>query len=712
MPEFRLREPRPAFESGRLAEESLEPYLADLNAQQRLAVRHGIGNANASDAPIGTALLVIAGAGTGKTNTLACRVAHLVRNGADPQRILLLTFSRRAAQEMEQRAGIFLAQACGRRDAPPVLAWSGTFHSVGARLLREYAPRIGLHESFTILDRGDAEDLLAIVRHERGFGTTKERFPSKGTCVAIYSRAVNSGEALHDVLVRAFPRCEPWEMQLRELFEGYVAAKQSQNVLDFDDLLLYWSHMAAEPELAREIGARFDHVLVDEYQDTNRLQALILARLKPDGGGVTVVGDDAQSIYSFRAAAVRNILDFPGTFSPAARVVTLDRNYRSTAPILAASNAVIGLARERYAKNLWTDRASSQRPLLVSVPDEADQARYVAEHVLEQRENGVALRSQAVLFRSSSHSAQLELELARRDIPFVKYGGLRFLEAAHIKDALSVLRWADNPRNRMAGFRATRLVPGVGPATATRLLDALDSSNDIGASLRDFEPPPAATAQWKAFGQLVSALRASRGDWPADLERVVRWYETHLHRLYDDAAIREADLLQLQHIAATYPSRERFLTEMALDPPAATSDEAGPPGRDDDYLILSTIHSAKGQEWRSVHILNVVDGCIPSDLSTGSSEDIEEERRLLYVAMTRAKEDLHLIVPQRFFVKQQAAQGDRHVYASLTRFIPNRLRSLFEASTWPTAKPDDSGRASDAKAASVDLAARIRAQWR
>ena len=330
-------------------------YLSALNPQQRLAVEHGVG-------PAGTKgqgpLLVIAGAGSGKTNTLAHRVAHLVFSGADPQRILLLTFSRRAAAEMERRAGQVLSRGigAGTSQRPPALPWSGTFHSIGARLLREYAERIGLNPSFTIHDRGDSEDLLAIVRHELGLSATKNRFPGKGTCLAIYSRAINSGAALSEVLAASFPWCAQWEAELNKLFAAYAAEKGVQNALDYDDLLLYWAHMVAEPALGREIGARFDHVLVDEYQDTNRLQASILLGIKPDGAGLAVVGDDAQSIYSFRAATVRNILDFPHAFDPPARIVTLDRNYRSTQPILDASNAVIALASERYSKNLWTER--------------------------------------------------------------------------------------------------------------------------------------------------------------------------------------------------------------------------------------------------------------------------------------------------------------------------------------------------------------------
>ncbi len=698
------RSPEPA--------ETPDDYLASLNPEQRRAVEHGV---ESRSSRVAGPLLVIAGAGSGKTNTLAYRVAHLISSGADPQRILLLTFSRRSAAEMERRVGRILNQVL--RVSPssraPAFRWSGTFHSVGARLLREYAPRIALHESFSVHDRTDSEDLLATARHELALSATKQRFPTPATCIAIYSRAVNGRVPLPEVLARAFPWCAAWEPELKHLFAAYVAAKQAQNVLDYDDLLLYWLHMVEEPDLAREIGSRFDHILVDEYQDTNRLQEAILLALKPDGSGVTVVGDDAQSIYSFRAATVRNILDFPGRFTPPAQVVTLERNYRSTQPILAASNAVIGLAHERFTKNLWSERLSSEKPELVSVRDETEQASFVADRVLDYREGGIALKSQAVLFRSSSHSAQLELELARRNIPFVKYGGLKFLEGAHIKDVLSVLRWADNPRNRIAGFRAARLLPGVGPATATRLLDVLDTTTDVLAAMEAFEVPPASAGDWRAFVAVMRMLRTGSGNWPADIDAVVRWYEPHLQRIHEDAAARQGDLVQLQQIAATYASRERFLTEVTLDPPGATSDEAGAPSRDDDYLILSTIHSAKGQEWKTVQILNVVDGCIPSDMSTGTSEDIEEERRLLYVAMTRAKDHLHLIVPQRFYVRQQTTYGDRHVYALRSRFIPEGLASHFQVRAWPIAdlSSDNRGRPQDGSGVTVDLAARARAAW-
>jgi DNA helicase-2/ATP-dependent DNA helicase PcrA len=497
---------------------------------------------------------------------------------------------------------------------------------------------------------------------------------------------------------------------LRRLFDAYVEAKQAQQVLDFDDLLLYWSGLMGVPALAADVASRFDHVLVDEYQDTNRLQATIVRLLKPDGHGVTVVGDDAQAIYGFRAATVRNILDFPDQYRPRATVVTLERNYRSTEPILAASNAVIALAAERYTKHLVTDRKSGERPRLTTVQDEADEARCVAEAILLHRENGIALRSQAVLFRTSSHSAHVELELARRNIPFVKFGGLRFLDAAHVKDVLSILRWIENPRGRLAGFRALRILPGVGPTTAARWLDALEGAHDPGAVMRGFKVPAAAAHPWSTLLAVCEALRAARGRWPADIEAILDWYEPQLERIYDDAPSRASDLAQLRRIAATYASRERFLTELTLDPPAATSAESAAPLLDEDYVTLSTIHSAKGQEWKVVQVLNCVDGCIPSDMASGSREEIEEERRLLYVAMTRAKDYLTLFVPQRFYVRQQSGAGDRHVYASRSRFLTDDVCAHFEARAWPAAS---AARSLDSVAAgiSVDLGASFRAAW-
>lgn len=675
--------------------------LAALNSRQREAVDHG-------DAP----LLVLAGAGSGKTFTLAARVARLVRDGADPHRLLLLTFSRRAAQAMSHRAGLLLQQALGLPPSqrPPALPWAGTFHAVGARLLRDWAPAIGLPPAFTILDRADAEDLINLARQSLSLTETHRRFPLKGTCLAIYSRTVNSALPLSDVLQTMFPWCASWEDELKALFRAYLDEKHRQQVLDYDDLLLYWAQALLQPALATQAAARFDHVLVDEYQDTNRLQAQILQALRPDGRGLTVVGDDAQSIYAFRAADVRNILDFPAQFGTRTRVVTLEQNYRSTPAILAASNALIAQASERHAKELWSALPGGPLPQRVVVADEAAQAGWVVDEVLRQRESGLTLKRQAVLFRTSHHSAQLELELTRRQVPFVKFGGLKFLESTHVKDLLSVLRFVQNPCGRIAGLRCALLIPGVGPATARRLLDRMAEATDPASALLAFKPAAAARDEFAAFQTLYAQLGDPGAAWPAQLAQALQWYEPQLARLHDDAAIRLADLRQLAQIAAGYPSRERFLAELTLDPPQASSDEAGVPHRDEDYLILSTIHSAKGQEWSAVHVLNVVDGCMPADMATGSAAEIEEERRLLYVAMTRAKRHLHLLQPQRFYVTQQSRFGDRHLYAVPSRFLTPEVDACLDVVH--VAGNDRDGNTAELNVPPVDLGAQIRASWR
>lgn len=683
-------------------------YLDALNDDQRAAVEHGVSTGRSE--PAGP-LLIIAGAGSGKTNVLAHRVAHLLVNGADPSRILLMTFSRRAAVEMAQRVERIGREVLGRQAAGFIEAmeWTGTFHGVGARVLRELAPQLGLHAGFTIHDREDAADLINLVRHDLGYSKLDSRFPTKATCLSIYSRCVNSRAPLEWVLRSAFPWCSAWEDELRSLFAAYVQAKQRQNVLDFDDLLLYWAHAVSEPAIASALSERFDHILVDEYQDTNSLQSAILMALKPDGSGLTVVGDDAQSIYAFRAATVRNILDFPAAFSPPARIVMLERNYRSSQPILDAANAVIALAAERFSKTLWTDRFSEMRPRLITVRSDTDQARYIVEQVLNAREAGLTLKQQAVLFRTSSHSNILEIELTRRNLPYVKFGGLRFLDTAHVKDLLAILRFVQNPRDRVTGFRVMQMLPGVGPVSAQKAHDHIAQADDPIAALAGAPRPAKAAHEWTGFVALVEALASGDIGWPLEIERVRQWYETHIDRLFEDAEVRRGDLDQLEKIAVGFSSRQKFLTDLVLDPPDATSDEAGVPLLDEDYLTLSTIHSAKGQEWASVFVLNVVDGCMPSDMSTGQKSEIEEERRLLYVAMTRAKDELHLMLPQRFYVHGQAAAGDRHVTASRTRFIPQSLLGLFERTSWP--RPTAFAPASPPSGLRIDVGERAKASW-
>jgi DNA helicase-2/ATP-dependent DNA helicase PcrA len=699
-----------------LAAMDISAGMEDLNPAQRRAAGHGMSDRGPGDAAPGASaydtppLLIIAGAGSGKTNTLAHRVAFLIRQGVAAERILLLTFTRRAAAEMKRRVERISARARDQSGAA-ALAWSGTFHSVGARLLRLHAHNIGLDPAFTILDREDGADLMNLLRDELGLSGQKSRFPKKQTCLAIYSYAMNAQAPLGEVLLRSFPWCESWEAELRRLFGAYVAAKQRQSLLDYDDLLLYWAQMMGAPELAPLVAERFDHVLVDEYQDTNALQASILLGLRPTGRGLTVVGDDAQAIYSFRAATVRNILDFPGLFSPPAAIVTLEQNYRSTQPILAASNAVIEQARERFTKSLFSERVSQQQPRLVTVHDDRAQAGYVVGRVLAAREAGIALKQQAVLFRASHHSGALELELARRNIPFVKFGGLKFVEASHVKDVIGLLRWVENPRDRVAGFRSLHLLPGVGPATARKALDHLESAGFALDALGGFKMPPAAAEAWPGLASLLALLAGRAVDWSAQLGLVKQWYQPQLERLYDGVAARLSDLDQLEAISTTYAGRQAFLEDVMLDPPEASGEEAGTPLLDEDYLILSTIHSAKGQEWMAVYVLNVVDGCIPSDLAVGEVAEIEEERRLLYVAMTRAKDELHLVHPQRFFTQQQPRHGDRHVYAPRSRFITAAMLDRFERIAWVAGGPGDASRDGRAEPR-IDVAGRLRDMWK
>jgi DNA helicase II / ATP-dependent DNA helicase PcrA len=669
-------------------------WLSKLNEQQRAAATFG-------DGP----LLIIAGAGTGKTNTLAHRVAHLIGRGVAPDRILLLTFTRRAAAEMIRRVGVILAEA-NAPGAERLLSrvWGGTFHSIGNRLLRMYAESVGLGETFTVLDRSDAEDLLNTVRSELGLDKGEVRFPRKGTCLSIYSRCVNARETVEDALKKHFPWCEAYPEQLKKLFAAYVQRKQEQNILDYDDLLLYWWHLMRDEALAHDVARRFDAVLVDEYQDTNALQAQVLQRMRPDGRGITVVGDDAQSIYAFRAATVHNILDFPELY-PGATVLKLEQNYRSVQPILDATNAVIAQCEKRYNKDLFSTRTSRQKPKLVTLMDEEQQSDYVIRRVLEHLEAGVELRKQAVLFRASHHSDALEVELARRNIPFVKYGGLKFLEAAHVKDVLSVLRLAENPKDVTSAFRVLQLVDGIGPAHARKAIEFLSSHRHELRQWADWAPP-AAAEQWVGLVELLTKLGMDL-PLPEQVGLVRRWYEPILEKRYDQAQVRRRDLEQLEQVSANFASRSAMLAELTLDPPASTQDLAGPPLVEEDYLILSTIHSAKGCEWDAVYVIHASDGNIPSDMATGSEEEVEEERRLFYVALTRAKDFLDVCFPLKYYTKKWGT-GDRHSYAQVTRFIPESIADRFERVSLRHAGPSDRTAALTAK---TDIKKTIAGMW-
>jgi DNA helicase-2/ATP-dependent DNA helicase PcrA len=658
----------------------------DLNDGQRAAAEH-----------LGGPLLVVAGAGTGKTATLAHRVARLVQRGARPGRILLLTFTRRAAREMLSRArGSESGVALDR-------VWGGTFHSVANRLLRLHGGAIGLSAAFTVLDRSDMADLMDLVRGELALGGGERRFPRKDTLADIYSRMVDAQRPLGDVLERDFPWCRDEADGIAAVFDGYSVRKRSADCLDYDDLLVWWRALLRSEPTRSLVAERFDHVLVDEYQDTNAVQADILAALKPSGEGLMVVGDDAQAIYAFRAATVRNILEFPERF-PGTTIVRLERNYRSTQAILDASNAVIAGAARRHAKTLWTERTGGDVPSLLTCLDEADQSDAVCRAVLEHREAGVPLHEQAVLFRTGHHSDLLEVELRRRNVPFVKYGGLTFLETAHVKDALAMLRIAENPRDEVGWFRVLQLLEGVGPATARRGLEelgrartpaeaigalaairlpapALESRDRLAALLRDITDADAGEGDVGGSDADASTARSMLSA-AAQLERVRRFLEPLLRRRYDDAEPRLRDLEQLEQVAAGFATRAAFVADLTIDPPSSTADLAGPPLLDEDYLVLSTIHSAKGGEWDVVHVIHAADGNIPSDMATGDEERIDEERRLFYVALTRARHALHVYFPLRYHRRNRGLE-DRHLHAQLTRFLDGPARAHFERrSTW------------------------------
>jgi DNA helicase II / ATP-dependent DNA helicase PcrA len=648
-------------------------WLTGLNPPQRAAVTHP-----------GGPLLVVAGAGSGKTRTLACRVAWLIDGGVPAHRILLLTFSRRAAAEMLSRAERLIAGGGARAGR----VWGGTFHAVANRLLRIYARPLGLAPDFTVLDQADGADLMNLIRGDLGLAERKRRFPRKDTLAAIHSRTVNAGRPLDEVLRRDFPWCAEEAAGVRQVLRTYTRRKRERGVMDYDDLLLFWKALADDPTAGPDMASRFDHVLVDEYQDTNALQADILSAIHRTVPNVTVVGDDAQAIYAFRSATVRNILEFPERF-PGTTVVKLEQNYRSVQPILDAANAVIAHSPQRHDKALWCDRRAGSRPVLVTCRDEAEQCDRVCRRVLELRERGVPLRRQVVLFRTGHHSDLLEVELSRRNIPFVKYGGLRFMEAAHVKDVLALLRILENPFDEVGWFRVLQLPEGMGPAAARRAMGRLglgpDSSRAPGYTplARFLEAPPevpaAAAPEVEALRAAFADCRGGDADVPvaSQVERLRRFLEPVFARRYESAAARLRDLEQLEGLASRFRTRARLLAEIVLDPPSSTSDLAGPPLLDEDYLILSTIHSAKGGEWDAVHVIHAADGMIPSDMATGRVEEIEEERRLFYVALTRARDTLAVYFPLRYY-RRPRGQDDAHSYAQLTRFLPPDVVGHFD----------------------------------
>ncbi len=658
----------------------------NLNPEQQRAVDHDDGH-----------LLIIAGAGTGKTKTLTARVGRLIEDGVPPERILLLTFTRRAAAEMMSRIG-------GTTD--PQLAQrvqGGTFHAIANRILRRYAKQTGIPPNFTVLDPADAADLFGLLRTEAGLGEQARRFPKKETIANIYSHLVNAQTRLTKVLEKEFPWCAEHEPTLKELFGQYTERKRKYQVLDYDDLLLFWRALTDGP-VGRQLRNDFDHILVDEYQDTNAIQTAILKGMSRTGSkptAVCAVGDDAQAIYGFRAASVANLWSFPDDF-PGTTKVTLEQNYRSTQPILDVANRVAAfeiangtdepLTASRYPKTLWSDRPGGMRPRLVTADDDLDEARRVADAVLHDRELGIDLHEQAVLFRTGHNSNTLEVELLRRDIPFIKFGGIDYMGTAHVKDLLSLLRVLDNPTDVLAWHRVLNSLEGIGPKRLREL------NHELGLDADDTRPlalerflsaefrPPARAAQQVALLQDAWGSCGSDDLPAAQIDHLLGFCAATFPKKYENAKARLNDLGRLSETAAAYQSRSRFLTELTLDQPSKSSELAGDPYKDDDWLTLSTIHSAKGMEWRSVHLIHASDGNLPSDMALGSAENLAEELRLTYVALTRAKDQLSVSAPLRFPVNKQS-HSDNHVYGQLSRFVES-ASDLFDVGVNPDSDND------------------------
>src|SRR6478736_1403026 len=629
-------------------------YAAALNLQQLAAVTAGDGPS-----------LVIAGAGSGKTRTLVYRVAYLIDSGVDPSNILLLTFTRKSAQEMLQRAGELIGvrseRVCG-----------GTFHSVANMLLRRYGRAIGLEPGFTILDRSDAEDLIALVRSQLGLNEKDKRFPRKGTIAEIFSKSENTLRTLDDIVIEEFSHFADHLEALSQLQTGYRAAKRQRQLADYDDLLVLLRQLLVQDAHAKEAISRlYRYILVDEYQDTNRLQADVIRNLAVSHQNVMVVGDDSQSIYAFRGATFKNIMEFPTLF-PGATIYKLEENYRSTQPILNLANCIIEEAAEKYTKHLFTRKLDGPLPTLAEAAGENAQSRFVAQKILELREEGVPLSEVAVLFRSSFHSFDLEIELSRKGLPFIKRGGVKFIETSHVKDLLAHVRVIANPLDTVSWHRVLMLVEGVGPKKAQDLLATLVKSDKPVQTLR--EVTGRSSVGLKSLANTLESLSGAEDLRPANLvSQAYEYYLPILKEQYDDYPKRIRDLDHLQAIAEGYPGVDEFLADLALEPPDGSAVGVDAPDQDDERMVLSTIHSAKGLEWQCVFVIWVVDGRFPSVYSFVADDELEEERRLFYVAVTRAKRHLFLTYPINVFDK-----GSGMLLSKPSRFLDPVMPALLD----------------------------------
>ncbi len=632
-------------------------FFKELNSAQIEAVKNIFGP-----------LLVIAGAGSGKTRTLTYRMAYLVSQGVPPEKILLLTFTRRASKEMVERAGALLKMDCNK-------IMGGTFHSICQYMLRFYGYLLGYHSNFTILDRSDTEDLINLLRNSLGLAERKKKFPRKDTLANIYSKVINQQKTLETVISSEYPQFMDHYPEIERLFVEYVNYKKEHQLMDYDDLLLNWLKVLENfPQVREEVGKRFEFIMVDEYQDTNILQGQIVKYMAEFHRNIMVVGDDSQSIYGFRGANYKNIFEFPKLF-PDTKIVKLEQNYRSTQAILDVANTIIANSKIKYTKNLFTLKKGGEKPVVFYAQDEAESSKFVADRILELREKGIKLSQIAILFRSAFHSFDLEVELTKRAIPFVKYGGLKLLESAHVKDLIAFLKILSNPRDFLSWNRVLLLMEGIGPRTAEKIINTLRQSQiDMFFSMDRLThrfPQP----EFKLFVKLFKELKSQKASPSELLNRVWQFYKPIFERIYyEDAFRREKDIEGLMALSEKYTTLEEFLTDLVLEPVEMT--ELEPVLKEEDFLILSTIHSAKGLEWHTVFILSLIEGRFPSAYSLEREEELEEERRLFYVAVTRAREKLFFIAPMTVYVP-----GEGKTFTKISRFlkeIPPELIKVYE----------------------------------
>ena len=624
-------------------------YHSELNEQQFKAV-------TSIEGP----QLIIAGAGTGKTRTLVYRVAYLVENGVKPDSILLLTFTRKSAVEMMKRASNILDERCNR-------VAGGTFHSFSNMILRKYADLIGYSNNFTVIDRSDSESLIGYIISSMGLNKKERRFPNKRTVLNIISKSINTNSSIEEILSIEYPQFHEDVLEITKIKKQYASGKKHRNLMDYDDLLTNMVSLLSENASVRiKLSNNYKYVMVDEYQDTNHIQAMYAALIASEHENIMVVGDDAQSIYSFRGANFRNIMDFPKIF-PKTQVHKVEENYRSTQPILDLTNQVIQNAKEKYQKKLFTSIDGKEKPVFIVPKDKFEQARFVCQKVLELRDEGVELRNIAILFRSGFHSNELEIELNEQNIPFVKFGGLKFIEASHIKDILSILRVAYNQSDAIAWIRLLQLIKGIGAKTADSIVSEIVlDSRGIKGLISDKVKNKKYYSDLKNLHYLLEEILKSNEEPIRLFTQILEFYKPIIKQKYDDAKKRELDLQSLAEICDRYSSTEKFLTDMSLDPPEASQVKSGPTDGEKEKLVLSTIHSAKGLEWHTVLIIQLLDGYLPSSYSLESSESVEEERRLFYVACTRAKKNLFLLSPNLSFNK---FSNDSITYSEPSRFI-------------------------------------------